>query len=655
MSEIEEVKARLDIVDVVGQSVQLQKAGRAFKAPCPFHAEKTPSFIVNPDRQTWHCFGACSTGGDVISFVMKREGIEFGEALRMLAERAGVKLKERRASEQEDRARQRLYEANEAAAAYFQSRLATDAGRGAREYIETRGLDEATVRSFGLGYSPRGRDDLLGHLRGLKFTDREIVQAGLALQGDNGLRDRFRDRLMFPLWDARGRIIGFGARALDADAVPKYLNTAQTPLFDKSGTLYALNKAADSIKREGRTVIVEGYMDVIAAHQHGYTNVVAQMGTALTERQYRLAKKLAEKIVLVLDADTAGKDAMQRVAEEHAATEHVTGNVDAFMRHAPVQQQADAGLLVAALPFGKDPDDLIRNDAERWQELIEGARPYIDFWLERIAANHDLTSPQGKAAAAAEMMRLVGVIDDPVIRSHYLQKAARLTQVPEDELRTLRPAAQAPQQRPSARLQPVSRRPTGGRGVKADPREGFLLALLLQWPHLREKGAGIDEGLLWEADARQVYEIWRNCDGNVLKSAFPAELFEYYERLILWRLPLSTEKEAEEALQDCVEKLKQRRLQAEKQAIAAQIADLQEQIGPSAPGGAAVAALEGTSELGATTDFSAAEQLQELLQRDMEIGWELHKRDRSESRLTIEAEAQASEDGRQAVEMKSDG
>lgn len=655
MSEIEEVKARLDIVDIVGQSVQLQKAGRSFKAPCPFHAEKTPSFIVNPDRQTWHCFGACATGGDVISFVMKREGIDFGEALRMLAERAGVKLKERRVSEEQDRARQRLYEANEAAAAYFQSKLGTDAGRTAREYIEKRGIDEATARAFGLGYSLAGWEDLLGHLRGLRFSDREIVGAGLAIQGENGLHDRFRNRLMFPVWDARGRMIGFGARALD-DSVPKYLNTAQTPLFDKSGTLYALNKAGESIKREGRAVIVEGYMDVIAAHQHGFANVVAQMGTALTDRQYRLVKKLADKIVLVLDADAAGKDAMQRVAEEHAASEHVTGNVDAFMARAPLERQADAGLLVAPLPFGKDPDDLIRHDPDGWRQLVEEARPYIDFWLERIAGNHDLTSPQGKAEAAGEMMRLVGVIDDMVIRSHYLQKVARLTQVREEDLRAIRPATRGPVRNTPQR--PAERRPTAVRAVKADPREGFALALLVQWPQLREEGLQVPEGLFWDAEARQMFDVWRNYDENMLKSALPAELLDYLERLLLWKLPLSSEKEAAEALQDCVGKLEQRRLQAEKQAIAAQIAELQEQMGPSSFSGEAPGALRASDEGGTTAQLSASErdsELQQLLQRDMEIGWELHKRDRKDGRLTADHEPEGAENGRQAVEMTADG
>lgn len=665
MSEIEEVKARLDIVDVVGQSVHLQKAGRTFKAPCPFHPEKTPSFVVNPDRQTWHCFGACATGGDVISFVMKREGIEFGEALRMLAERAGVKLKERRVSEEQDRARQRLYAANEAAAAYFQRQLTTDAGRAAREYIEKRRLDEATARSFGLGYSPAGWQDLLDHLRGLRFSDREITGAGLALSGESGLHDRFRNRLMFPVWDAKGRLIGFGARALDQEAQPKYLNTAQTALFDKSGTLYALNKAGESIRKEGRAVIVEGYMDVIAAHQHGYTNVVAQMGTALTERQYRLVKKLADKIVLVLDADAAGRDAMERVARENSASEPVQGDAQAFMRHAPPEQQADAGLLVAALPFGKDPDDLIRADSQAWPSLIDGARPYIDFWLDHIAQRSDLATPQGRTTAADEMMTLVGVIREPIIRAHYLQKVSRLVLLDEDSLNARSPQRQGPRTRP---LASERRGQAAARGAKADAREAFLLALLVQYPQLRQAVAGEQvspEGLLWDTEARQMYAIWLENDENAMKSAVPPELFEYFERLLLWKLPLSSEEEAAEALRDCVQKLDQRRLQAEKQAMAAQIADLQEKMGPSSlarsPSEGQIAADGGATETH-LPDPEQSLELQELLQRDMEIGWKLHRKERRDGRLTEgdgspdpDEGPDAATEGRQAVETIVDG
>ncbi|HSP55376.1 MAG TPA: DNA primase, partial [Dehalococcoidia bacterium] len=370
MNEVEEIKSRLDIVDVIGQYVTLQKAGRTFKAPCPFHSERTPSFIVSPDRQSWHCFGACGTGGDIFSFVMKREGIEFPEALHMLAERAGVKLQERRVSEEQDKQRGRLYAANEAAAHYYRDLLLKgDGARHAREYLEKRGLDTAAVETFLLGYSPQDWEALLAHLRKYGFTDREALQAGLAIEGERGLHDRFRGRLMFAINDQKGRVIGFGARALD-DSLPKYINTSQTALFDKGGVLYALDRAQTGIRREGRAVIVEGYMDAIAAHQYAFDNVIAQMGTALTERQVRIVKKLANEVVLALDADAAGSQAMVR------GHEVVREAMDESGRAVPViswrglvgyQESAAVNLRIAVLPEGRDPDDVIRQDRELWR------------------------------------------------------------------------------------------------------------------------------------------------------------------------------------------------------------------------------------------------------------------------------------------------
>src|SRR2546425_4416467 len=246
MNEIDEIKARLDIVDVIGSYVHLEKAGRTLKSTCPFHSERTPSFIVSPDRQSWHCFGACGTGGDVISFVMRKEGLEFPEALKMLADRTGVKLRERHVSEQEDRQRERLYAANEAAAHFYKQLLLNSAGRPARDYVERRGIDVSTAETFLLGYSAPAWEGAREHLRGRGFSDAELLKAGLLVEGDSGLHDRFRGRLMFPIRNAKGQLIGFGARALD-DSLPKYLNTAQTAIFDKSGVLYALDRAQAAI------------------------------------------------------------------------------------------------------------------------------------------------------------------------------------------------------------------------------------------------------------------------------------------------------------------------------------------------------------------------------------------------------------------------
>jgi DNA primase len=640
MSEIEEIKARLDIADIVGQHVQLHKAGRTLKGLCPFHAEKTPSFIVSPDRQTWHCFGSCGTGGDVISFVMKHDGLDFGDALRLLAERTGVKLKERRVSEEQNKAMRRLYDANEAAADYFQRQLSTDAGKAAKAYVERRGIDEDTARSFGLGYSLPGWGDCIEHLRGQRFTDREIVGAGLALEGENGLHDRFRNRLMFPVWEVKGRLIGFGARALD-DSVPKYLNTAQTPLFDKGGTLYALNRAGEAIRRDARAVIVEGYMDVIAAHQHGFENVVAQMGTALTERQYRLLKKLTAEIVLVLDADAAGNEAMLRTSADVAPTEAIQGTESVASGEASeatweylkgggsrlggsLQSAVEAGVQIALLPGGKDPDDLIRENPEGWVEAIASARPYVDFWLENIVRRADVSSPVGRRNAAKEMLNVVRNVSDPIIAAHYLQRVSRLALIGEDELGAMLgtlPRAGRPTQ--------VARPPTSrSRGPnRVDEREAFLLALLLRHRELRQKGLGIPEDLLWEAEARQVLAIWRESeDENALKSAISPELLDYFERLILWKVPQFAETEAAEALEDCIKRLNRRRLEAEQQANTAQIADLQDELG--------TALISSALTDGTIGDVSP--ELQETLEHGEEIGNELHRRKNKDGRAAVE-------------------
>ncbi|MDP9180427.1 MAG: DNA primase [Chloroflexota bacterium] len=623
MSEIEEIKARLDIADVVGQHVQLHKAGRTLKGLCPFHAEKTPSFIVSPDRQTWHCFGSCGTGGDVISFVMKNDGLDFGDALRLLAERTGVKLKERRVSEEQDRATRRLYDVNEVAADYFQRLLATEVGNAARAYVERRGIDETTARSFQLGYSVPGWGDCIEHLRGQRFTDREIIGAGLALQGDKGLHDRFRNRLMFPVWEAKGRLIGFGARALD-DSMPKYLNTAQTPLFDKGGTLYALNKAGEAIRRDARAVIVEGYMDVIAAHQHGFENVVAQMGTALTERQVQLLKRLAPVIVLALDSDAAGN--LASVRGDDVIKEALTGDAvtQSFNWRGLVIYQDTTGvdLRVATIPEGKDPDDFVRADPEAWRALIEAARPVLEFRLEVAAAAHDLTDPRGRSQMVQEYLPLLSAVADPVVRAHYLQRLSRLAQVSEEELKSLvvRPRGRQEAVRPS----PIA--PARG-PARVAGREAFPLALLLQHPELRRQGLAMPEELLWDAEARQVLEIWReNESTDLLKSAIPPELMDYFERLILWKIPHYAESEAAEALEDCIKRLNRRRLEAEQQANSAQVADLQDEMG--------TALISSALTEGSIGDVSP--ELQETLLHGEEIGNELHRRKSKDGRAVVE-------------------
>jgi len=287
MSVIREVKQRIDVMELVSEYVTLQKAGRNYKGLCPFHSEKHASFFVSPEQQTWHCFGACGTGGDIFSFVMKKEGVEFGEALRLLAEKAGISLRPRegrdRAAAEES---EELFAINEAAAEYYHHLLlSAKAGEAARSYLARRGMTPEIVKEFRLGCSPESWDAMKNYLIGKGYSERKIAQAGLVVEKEGGgSYDRFRNRLMFPICDVRGRITGFGARALD-DSLPKYMNSPQTAVFDKSSILYGIDKAKSAIRKKDSVIIVEGYTDVMTAYQNGWQNVVGSMGTSLTEKQ----------------------------------------------------------------------------------------------------------------------------------------------------------------------------------------------------------------------------------------------------------------------------------------------------------------------------------------------------------------------------------
>ncbi|MDO8616599.1 MAG: DNA primase [Dehalococcoidia bacterium] len=623
MNEVEEVKARLDIVEVIGQYVQLQKAGRTFKAPCPFHNERTPSFTVSPERQSWHCFGACGTGGDVISFVMRREGLEFPEALRLLAERAGVKLPERRQSEERERQNERLYAASEAAAHWFRKRLLEgDSGSEARAYLERRGVDAPTAEAFLLGFSPPGWEDLLGHLRDRGFSDRELLTAGLVAQGERGLHDRFHNRLMFPIWDAKGRVTGFGARALDpaggsGQAAAKYINTSQTAIFDKGGMLYPLHRAQAAIRREGHAVIVEGYMDAIAAHQHGFDNVVASMGTALTERQVRLLKRLTSQIVLALDADAAGSEAAVRGHDVvRGALGDSAGAVPVVSWRGLVgyQEAVAVDLRVAVLPPGRDPDEVVRADPEQWRGLVAEAQPVLDYRLQASAASHELTNPRGRSQFVQEFLPLLSAVADPVVRAHYLQRLSRLSQTGEEELSAML-AQNRGRKGPAPQAAAVA-------GRSGDQREQFLLAVLVQYPGLAPEGLEVPPELLWEVENQQVFAAWKACpEPEAVKETVPLELRDHVERLMLRRLPLSDLKQAREALLSCRRTLEHRQLEAEKQAVGALLAAREEELG--------VSALAEAAASGAEEDERLREAVR-LHQQDMETGLRLHRQERSD-------------------------
>ena len=513
MSIIDDVKALLDIVETVrAYAPDLKKAGRTWKARCPFHSERTPSFNVDPERQTWHCFGACSTGGDVIEFVRRKEGLDFKEALRLCAERAGVELRPPSPRETEEREQHaRLLAANEAAAVFFQSALAGPDGADARAYASSRGLDDATIATWQLGYAPAGWNGLGDHLVARGFTAVDLVEAGLALEGERGLYDRFRDRLIFPTRDARRRLIGFGARAMRPDDEPKYLNTPQTPLFDKSGNLYGLDRAADSCRRLDQAVVVEGYMDVIAAHQFGIDNVVASNGTSITEKQMTLLKRYTQNVVLALDADEAGSEAALRGVEVAAgvADHAMVATID-WRGLVSYQDVLQADIRVTTLPKGDDPDSLVRRDPEALRALIREALPVADHLFAAVTKATDAADPRSRSRAVEALLPTVAAIADPVVRSHYVQRLARIGQVDERTVTTL--LAQRPAGLAGGRPRPVAtpREVAQAKKQPAAPPDGEtqLLRLLVQRREARGAGVALDPATFEDSINRALFQEW---------------------------------------------------------------------------------------------------------------------------------------------------
>jgi DNA primase len=484
LTVIDDIKSRLDITDVVSKYVTLQRSGANSKANCPFHQEKTPSFYVFPDRQSWRCFGACATGGDVFSFVMRAENLEFKDTLERLAQQAGVELPKR-----QERAEQRsATDINEEARVYFQRLLASDRGKSARDYLERRGLSQEAVDKFEMGLSPGDGQSLRNHLEGQGFSPQQMDLAGVTRTMDSGQqRDLFRGRLMFPIRNGQGGLGGFGARALD-DSQPKYLNSPRSPVFDKSRILYALHLAKDSARQQG-VVIVEGYMDAIAAHEKGFTNVVASMGTAITEHQVAEIRRITGDVTMALDADAAGQQATLRSLD--SSWRVFQSPVAGRARGSTLFQRPEmADLKIAVMPEGQDPDDLIRRSPEDWRELIEHGTPLVEYLLGALARESDPSTPQGKAHIVGVVLPLIQAVPEPFQQDHYFQKLA-------DTLNVTRESLLASIDRPrtarrAANSAPTQRRPAapGLTKTQGDPVEEYCLSLLLR--HSEQLGAETD-------------------------------------------------------------------------------------------------------------------------------------------------------------------
>lgn len=468
MSTMDEIKSRIDIVDLVSEAgVKLRKAGRNMTGFCPFHDNKhTPAFVVWPESGTWRCFGQCNEGGDIFKFVMKREGLDFKEALHKLALRAGVELKEiQRETPQQKEAHDHLRDLLEDALVYYRSHLF--ANIEILTYLrEKRKLSDKTIETFGLGYAPHGYDNLIKHFGG-KYMPQDLMDAGLLSERESGgYYDRFRNRIMIPIRDEQGRMAGFGARIVDPNDIPKFLNSPETPLFTKGRLLYGLDRARKPIRAANQAVIVEGYLDVIALHQAGYENVVSPMGTALTEDQMRLLKKLTRRIVLALDPDAAGQKAVLRGLEAARSAMDREGELRFDARgllRSEARLQAD--LRVASLPDGLDPDEIVERDRDEWKRAVEEAKPIVTHVMETLTVGQDLNDPKIKNQIASQVLPLIEDLPDPLERDTYRQALARMLRVDERILL----AGQAP-------VPVVRRAPRGASSAPAKIQPSVIVA-----------------------------------------------------------------------------------------------------------------------------------------------------------------------------------
>lgn len=454
---IEEVRSKNDIVDVISSYVKLQKKGSSYFGLCPFHNEKSPSFSVSRQKQMYYCFG-CGAGGNVFTFLMEYENYSFLEALKYLADRAGVELPRQELSKE---ARERadtkaiLLEINKAAARYFYIQLKERQGERALAYLKGRQLGDDTIRAFGLGYANKYSDDLYRYLKGQGYQDDMIAKAGLiTVDEKHGAHDKFWNRVMFPIMDANSRVIGFGGRVM-GDGKPKYLNSPETMIFDKSRNLYGLNRARSS--RKSYFLLCEGYMDVISLHQAGFTNAVASLGTALTQGHASLIKRYVKEVYLTYDSDEAG--------------------TKAALRAIPILREAGISAKVIRMEPYKDPDEFIKNlGKEAFEDRIREARNGFLFGVEVLERDYDLTSPEGKTDFLKEVARRLGEFEEDIERNNYIEAVAGRYHVGYEELRKLvvRTAVQ------NGLAQPVKR---PEKPVKEKKEDGILTSqkILLTW------------------------------------------------------------------------------------------------------------------------------------------------------------------------------
>jgi DNA primase len=483
---VEEVKSRLSIEDVVSQYVELKRSGRNFKGLSPFSSEKSPSFMVSPEKQIWHDFSS-GKGGDMFTLVMELEGLDFRAALELLARKAGVDLEQYSSnSGGNSKQKEQLHKILELAAKFYQVQFSKN--QIALEYVlKKRRFSKQTALEWRLGYSPNTGSALVDFLRSKKFGENDIKEAGLSSQRYRGLGDMFRSRLMIPLQDQTGRVIGFTARLLADDPnAPKYINTPQTLLYDKSRHVYGLHLAKEAIRKIKYAVVAEGNLDVIASHQAGVRQVVATAGTALTDQHLKALSRFTPDIRLSFDADNAGLNATERAI--------------------PIASKVGVSLSVISIPSGKDPDELLKQDPALWQAIIDKPQYALDWLIERYAGKLDITSAQGKREFSDIILRVVRDLDDRVEQEHYLEKVGQMIGVSREALITklTQPAASVPQKLKPVKIPAKTLNKTALEIIKT---ENHLLALAMVNPKMHVYLKGLVPQMLLEGQAQELLEV----------------------------------------------------------------------------------------------------------------------------------------------------
>jgi len=509
MDAKEDIKRRLSVEDVVSGYIELKRAGRNFKALSPFTNEKTPSFMVSPDKQIWHDFSA-NRGGDIFTFVMEMEGVDFRGAMEILARKAGIELSNyQRGDGKTATLKKRLYEALEQASRYYHISLSRNPS--ALDYLKKeRGLSVDTIRAFRLGFAPSDGGALFRYLAGKKFTSQEMKQAGVVVQRGGGMGDMFRGRIMIPLQDGTGRVIGFTARLLkDEPNSPKYINTPQTLVYDKSRHVFGLHLAKEQIRKDDFSVLVEGNMDVIASYQGGVTNTVATAGTAMTRDQLVQLSRLSRNVKLAFDQDRAG--------------------LDATFRSIPIASGLDINLSIVELGEAKDPDELIKQDPTKWAHALSSSVYVMDWLVEHMSQRLDLKSAPGKRAYADVLVEVIKGLKDSVEAEHYIRLVAKKLGVGAENI--ARKVAEAKAKPEPARLRKTAV-PTDSESATTFNYIDTFLGLLLAYPDTRD---ALSKLVLVEFDRPEQKKVVKTLLGN--RKATPADLpdIENYVKIIMFR------------------------------------------------------------------------------------------------------------------------